>query len=306
MKFKFKKTSGSKTGSWKRFTKKPNVGGTNIVDLVGEPRTPDFYCIGTEKAGTTWLWHWMNKHPDIGVPLSKELRFFDTSNTWDSAHFKSLKTFLESPNTSTYDPKVLAQIAEQIRLYYGGHGAYLRVFGSMSQQVVGEVSPQYCIQPLSMVRKMHSAAPNAKIIYMLRDPVDRIISGARMVIRREQAELDDTAVLRYSAIPIQRAFSDAESHLKKFESVFGAENVSVLFYDDVKNTPQAALTQCQKILGVKEIHEDPASLKKKINQGIQYQPSNALKATLYKSFRSVYAGLEKRFPDRVEGWRKRQ
>ena len=41
-------------------------------------RFPDFLCIGAQKAGTTWLYDNLKKHPDLGLPDVKELHYFDS------------------------------------------------------------------------------------------------------------------------------------------------------------------------------------------------------------------------------------
>lgn len=46
----------------------------NLVNRAGMERAPDFYGIGAEKCGTTWLWQMFRDHPEIGVTLPKELR----------------------------------------------------------------------------------------------------------------------------------------------------------------------------------------------------------------------------------------
>ncbi|MDZ7673829.1 MAG: hypothetical protein U5K30_01990 [Acidimicrobiales bacterium] len=47
---------------------------------------PDFIIGGASKSGTTSLYRWIGSHPDVEVPASKELRFFDGYNAdkgWD-------------------------------------------------------------------------------------------------------------------------------------------------------------------------------------------------------------------------------
>ncbi|CAN0605590.1 unnamed protein product, partial [Ectocarpus sp. 12 AP-2014] len=40
-------------------------------------RTPDFLCIGAQRAGTTWLHNRLLEHPDLYLPPEKELQFFN-------------------------------------------------------------------------------------------------------------------------------------------------------------------------------------------------------------------------------------
>lgn len=40
---------------------------------------PDFLCIGSQRAGTTWLHECLREHPDLFLPEQKELHFFNSS-----------------------------------------------------------------------------------------------------------------------------------------------------------------------------------------------------------------------------------
>jgi hypothetical protein len=52
---------------------------------------PDFLIIGTQKGGTTSLFYWLTRHPNVGQPVAKEIGFFDLMHTnsvsWYRAHF---------------------------------------------------------------------------------------------------------------------------------------------------------------------------------------------------------------------------
>lgn len=45
---------------------------------------PTFIGIGTQKGGTTWLYHQLRQHPDIWMPLNKELHYFDRNVKYPS------------------------------------------------------------------------------------------------------------------------------------------------------------------------------------------------------------------------------
>lgn len=275
------------------------------ADEYGRARHPDFLCVGSEKAGTTWLWNCMMQHPGIGVPASKELRFFNLFFTYDTNHFRALATFLENPRESPSGPDFLERLATEIRLLHGGLPAYHRIFGQLSQPVVGEVTPQYCAQPLDQIRRMKEAAPEARIIYMLRDPVDRILSGARMVATRNTEPLTDDLLLRYAADPFQRNLTDAATHLDNFDRVFGANRVKAFFFDDIASRPAALLDDICAFIGAERAEIPDTILRAKVNQGGAFQPSAALKSKLYAEFAPLYNKLEQRHPRRVAGWRAR-
>ncbi|MEJ7707695.1 MAG: sulfotransferase domain-containing protein [Nocardioidaceae bacterium] len=102
---------------------------------------PDFLIIGAQKAGTTSLYHYLQISPDIRAALVKEVHFFDHNYergvNWYRAHFP---------------------LAETKRSW-----------------VTGESSPYYLLHPAVPVLA-HEMLPDARLIAMLRHPVDRAYS----------------------------------------------------------------------------------------------------------------------------------
>ena len=107
---------------------------------------PDFVIFGAQKSGTTWWFRLIEQHPGVVQPKNQrpELHFFD-------------RLWAEWPTE------------EQIARYY-------RYFPRPQGSLVGEKTPEYmnCAWVPPMVKL---AAPDAKAIVLLRDPVDRYISG---------------------------------------------------------------------------------------------------------------------------------
>ena len=109
----------------------------------GRPETlPDFVVVGAMKSGTTSLHYYLSLHPDITMSKEKEPTFFTKEGRW----------------------------ANGIE-WYGAQfeGATKRV---------GEASPDYAKFPrhADVPARMHSVLPNAKLVYILRDPVERVVS----------------------------------------------------------------------------------------------------------------------------------
>jgi hypothetical protein len=280
-------------------------GGPSPVETFGPERRPDFLCIGSEKSGTTWLWRCMMAHPGIGVPATKELRYFNRRFDYDLVHFRALSQFLDNPRASPTRPDFMERIATELRLLYGGLPAYYRIFGQLSQPVVGELTPQYCFQPLERIRQMHDAAPEARILYLLRDPVDRLLSGARMVVRRDKLPLCDLELEKAASDPLQLRLTDALAHLELFEAVFGDDRVKVFFFDDISERPAGLIDDICAFIGAQTAKLPDTDLLQKVNEGAAFQPSNGLKRTIYHKIAPLYARLEPRFPQQVARWRSR-
>ncbi|HET8606194.1 MAG TPA: sulfotransferase domain-containing protein [Gaiellaceae bacterium] len=102
---------------------------------------PDFLILGAQKAGTTALYAYLRWHPRIAGPSWKEVSFFD-------------RHYARGP-----------------RWYRGQFPNRLRAHGSL----VGEASPSYLCHPAAPER-VADLLPDAKLIALLRDPVDRAYS----------------------------------------------------------------------------------------------------------------------------------
>ena len=116
---------------------------------------PTFLIIGAAKAGTTSLHHYLQLHPDICMSNVKELNFFIEEVCWHKGVDWYASRFDGSP-------------------------------------VRGEGSPSYANFPVydGVPQRAASVVPDAKLIYCVRDPVDRVVSHFRM----ERARAGDASL----------------------------------------------------------------------------------------------------------------
>jgi hypothetical protein len=117
---------------------------------------PDFLVIGAQKAGTTALYAYLRWHPGISGPSWKEVSFFD-------------------------------------RHWWRGEAWYRGQFPLRAgERLVGEASPSYLFHPLAPERA-RSLVPDAKLVALLRDPVDRAYSQYQheVALGREALPFED-------------------------------------------------------------------------------------------------------------------
>ncbi len=119
----------------------PNQAGAAV------PRWPDFFIVGAAKAGTTSLFDSLAEHPQVFTPRVKEPHHFST--------------VAPPPERRAFFPSIRDE------------QEYLALFAAArADQVVGEASTSYIWDPATAAR-IHAVAPGARIIAMLRDPVER-------------------------------------------------------------------------------------------------------------------------------------
>ncbi|MBS0124930.1 sulfotransferase family protein [Thetidibacter halocola] len=193
-------------------------------------RLPDFLVVGAQKGGTTSLFVLLSKHPQLFLPGRKELQFFS------------------SP-----------------MLYPKGLEWYSQEFFSTcpKDRLAGEVSPQY-MYSTEIARRVHDALPDARIIAILRDPIDRAWSHYQMTCRRQQETRAPEAAMAAALATDETdtdapetarylQFSDYERVLSEYLRLYGRDRLLILFQEDLDKRPEAVMRQVCAFLGIDEV-----------------------------------------------------
>lgn len=202
---------------------------------------PNFLVIGAAKAGTTSLYRYLKQHPQIFMSPHKEPRFFALEG--QSLDFKG-------PGDMTR-----FNFCTDITAY---QSLFERV---TNEQAIGEVSPWYLYVPQSVERIKHHI-PNAKLIAILRDPVDRAYSNYLHALREELEPLDDfESAMEAEAERIEQNWSYRWHYkqkgfyypqIKRYLDVFDKEQLRVYLFEDFKSDPSGVLRDIFDFLGVDE------------------------------------------------------
>ncbi|MFO7531501.1 MAG: sulfotransferase [Candidatus Limnocylindrales bacterium] len=193
---------------------------------------PDFVIFGAQKSGTTWWFRLIEQHPGVVQPKDQrpELHFFD--RLW------------AEPLT-----------AEHIERY---HGYFPRPEGKL----IGEKTPEYlsCAWVPPMVK---AAAPEARAIVLLRDPIERYVSGLSHMDRGGLVdEEDEEGLVRVFGDRV-RVVTDAiergmyATQLEWLLQSYPAERLLVLQYEACASDTPAMLARTFDYLGLPP-HELPA------------------------------------------------
>lgn len=115
---------------------------------------PDFLVIGTQRGGTSSLYKYLSGHPQIVPSLRKETEYFagkySLGENWYRAHFPTTRTLRED---------------------------------SISARQTFEATPDYLLHPLA-ARRASQLVPLARVVALLRDPIERAYSHHRHMTRR--------------------------------------------------------------------------------------------------------------------------
>lgn len=182
---------------------------------------PNFLILGAAKCGTTTLYAWFRRHPEIGMPEVKEPRFF--------AH------------DDLYEGEASGK----------GWPWYASLFEGMEERkAIGEASPRYAIRGVypQAADRINRDLPDAKLIYIVRHPLRRIES-AWIESRKSGAgtEAFDQALQSFpKLIDGTRYWYQIEPYLNGVKD----RKVLVLFLEDLKADPAGQMKRCFEFLEV--------------------------------------------------------
>lgn len=120
-------------------------------------RLPNFFIIGAAKSGTTSLYRHLGKHPDVFLPSVKEPRYY--------AYEGEQEGDFGGPDTCGLVDSIVKTKTEYLRLFQETDG----------ETAVGDASPAY-LYSSTAASNIYADNPEAKIITVLRNPVDRAYS----------------------------------------------------------------------------------------------------------------------------------
>ena len=198
-------------------------------DRQTDRQVPEFLYIGTSKAGSTWLFNALSRHPDVFLPSNKGLYYFD-------AHFDRGEEWY----------------VEQFR-------------GSDASLARGEVSHSYLSSPEAPER-IRAKAPLVRLLVCLREPVDRAFSDYLDLRKNQQFEGSFESALEHYPRLVDRG--RYATHLRRYLEVFPREQLLVQLFDDLKADPQAYADDVFDFLGVPRQVLPPSELRSRMPAGV--------------------------------------
>lgn len=226
--------------------------------------------VGCQKGGTTWLHGQLSKHPNVELGFTKEYHVFDALHVDDMRYFANQKkNKLNRFKAKNPDKEPPLKLRRHLS-FYKNTDNYFNYFdklwqSSNSTQVVGDITPSYSALPAEVFReiknKLDSKGFKVKVIFLMRDPLERCWSMARMGVRmadiNTEAPEDEDDILRLEKIyklhtcEIRTRY---DSTIRNLESVFNAEDIYYNLYEKLFNTQTS--TDIQSFLGIKNFSPD--------------------------------------------------
>lgn len=189
---------------------------------------PTFLIIGSMKCGTSSLHHYLGEHPQIQkLPAMKETNFFSGP-----------------PEGIPYPPgsKRIERLDDYERLF------------DPAFDVRGEASPCYALYPRrrGVPDRIKELVPDAKLIYLVRDPVDRAVSHYRfrVAVEAERRSLRDALTDFTDPYSLYTCAGLYATQLEQYLRCFRDERILVVDQADLLTNRQATLSEIFKFLSV--------------------------------------------------------
>jgi Sulfotransferase domain len=246
---------------------------TGAIGAAAGRRVPNMFIIGAPKSGTTSMYEYLKGHPEIFLPDFKEPSYFAAEIPVNDLGYA---------------------------LSYGHHDKqYYDLFAAAgTAKVVGEGSTRY-IYSWMAPRLIHEVSPGAKIVVMLRNPVDmihslhawRVAAGREDLLDFEEALAADDDRSHGRRIPsgAQAMFATYLNwgmfgqHLMLWFDTFGSGNVHVTIFEEMIKRPDSEFQRLLKFLDVDPTYRPPSFA--------VHNPARAPRSRLLRQLLNTHAAM---------------
>lgn len=223
---------------------------------------PNFFIVGTPKAGTTSLYHYLEEHPDIYMSPIKETNYFSYEE------IKSQGLF--------YGEEYVKSLED-----------YKKQFtGVKDEKAIGEASVSYLYYP-SIADKIQRFNPDAKIIMVLREPISRGYSHYLMDIKLGLVNLSYSDIVnrgsKHKSIGLYyQQYVELGLYyeqVKRYLDVFGRDKVKIFLFEDIISDLPAVMSEIYTFLDV----DVSFKANTQVSHNTFVQPKNKLIERLYSN-----------------------
>jgi hypothetical protein len=223
--------------------------------LAGEPdigSLPDFVIIGAQKGGTSFLYYLLTRHPLVEPAARKELHFFDEPEHFDNGAEWYRRCF---PRLSSKDGQ---------------------------RSITGEATPYYLFDP-PVAKRMAEIVPKARLIALLRNPIDRAYSHYQMQVKRgtEPRTFEEAIEQQHSSYVSRGIYVD---QLLRWFEFFSKEQMLILKSEDFFERPVETLKVVLTFLDLPDWQPEASELQLRRHTGtykLKMDPSTRRRLEAY-------------------------
>jgi hypothetical protein len=275
-----------------------------------------FVCIGAQKSGTTWLARMLQAHPDLFLTPVKEIHYFDHIRgiTEHLSHRKRRSRYRKYHQRMWTKWHQFREYRRQWSWYRDymknpiNDEWYANLFRHRgAKRFAGEVTPEYAIIGQDGLAHLKALAPEARILFIMRNPVTR--AWSQVLHQCRARALDATrqspdAIAAMLAEPRFRDLADYATTLEHLSSVFTPDQTLLLFYEDMHADRLTALEQVCRFIGCGYDTSCFKEVGRRFNRSQEAALPEAVRAQLRELYREQALSVRRRVGHIPADWAK--
>jgi len=272
-------------------------------------------CVGAQKSGTTWLHAQLKDHPEIGFSHVKEVHYFNTIHNGSVLLTRRKVNQLEKiiKRNRLGLERYFADLSSGKPVNKGLHQLlspvddnwYMELFSQNKKKYAADFTPEYALLPDAGFANFNTVCKNKKIIFIMRDPIDRAKSAIRYFFETQGKNIEQVPaeqIIKIASSDFIINMSCYEQTIQKLEQHFDTNELLYLFFEDVMKNKQEAINKVTRFLDIADITISEEQLERKVNVTNDYEFSNEINEILKSRLQKTYAALNFRFDKLPEKW----
>ncbi|ANP75032.1 hypothetical protein A134_00760 [Vibrio crassostreae 9CS106] len=246
-----------------------------------------FLSVGAMKAGTTWLYEQLKDHPDIHFTPEKEIHYFANKvgieNQLNQRN-RILKLKSIMGKLAQGNPKFISQNLEEIS-WYSEYAREVDISNHWYEQLFrfnpdkkfcADFSNLYCQMSSEGWENVRKVAKNIKVIYTLRDPLERLWSHYKFHMKwvNREDEALDAGFENFKELLDQHFFwvnAEYANNYHLLKQSLSDDELMILYFEDFREKPVEMLHEVQRFLGIREMTPESNQINKKVNKTKSFQ-----------------------------------
>lgn len=268
---------------------------------------PHFLCIGAHKSGTTWLYENLKQHPAVWLPPVKELHFFDGMPGLPKIAQRLNESIKEVvAGSKAIDPAKLDFLRKYVLDQPKNIAWYRSLFEPAGDRIAGDMTPAYATLPPPTVSKIREIVPNCRIIFIMRNPIDRAWSHFRFnagTYKFDLAKYGFEEFKRHADSPASESRTAYMRTVESWERSYPRERILYLFYDDLMADSGRFLDGVCRFLGIAyDAAYFAATRDSVVRESMEVPMAPRLRAYLARKYRGEIVALQRRFGGHADRW----
>lgn len=274
----------------------------NKIPLQG----PDFLVIGAQKAGTTWLYEALKNHKQIWLPPVKEIHYFTNPvfkrRIRDASGHVVNKFIRHALGAEWKECKWLIDYVFETK---PDDQWYLDLFKYKGNRLSGDFTPDYSKIDMDKIRHAKQLLPRTKIIFIMRNPIDRVWSALKMMFGKKYlsmiTNMEDKEVIKIIQSNPVRKRTDYVTIIDNWSACYS--DMHICFFDELIANPEKFMKEISDYIGIDWDKNSSGCINtESVNKGKEINIPDRLHNIIVDSYADVIKEIAKRYGSYALNW----